>query len=1019
MAIYKQNIVDIDLGRGQIHRSFLNHSIGMYDQQADRFGIRVLRDGEAVDLTGITVQGVFMPPTGSPIAITGDDYTSVEGNVAEVILPQACYNYEGNFTLAIKLVDVTNTITGTVRIVDGVVDNTHASGTVAPTGSVPTYQEILSVYGDLVDALADVASYASNFAPGFVQGTANAAGTFVMKDGVLYLLPEGHTAGTTWENTTKSQSDVGTQISSLKNALNETDNGVFNVPYAQSFSIVSGGISPVGANTVASNRARTSFVKIVPGKSYRLKITDHDYSFLKNAFTYSSSSGDDAVQITYISENRDEIIFTAGENTNYVRVAFYYTTNSSKTLDSTDYAAIKAGLRICETTDTGLTKTGSAADAKVTGDYIRSLTTLPDGYQQVDYLESTGEQAIIPTAVSTKLNQDSRVVVQFSQTADGVSVNNYLFGSRTDSSSNAFYITILSDGTIHYGYKTRHELSTVINDTDVHTIDCNKNNLYLDGELIYTANEAEFETPSRGVVFAIYATSSDSYFEGYQRIYRYQQYDNGTLVADCIPCKRLSDGEYGMMNVVDGTFYLNRIEGTADFIAGADTNIQSVQTELKNLKNNIESVNKDLTEKIETKGYIKTEADRVSELVRNVQTGESLTFIAVSDLHYKIDSDAIQEALEDMSNAVLQIADQVHIDFYACFGDIIYQLSNSGNFAKGKAEVIGCTKLLNKAFSNNQQIRMTGNHDPNAEGSTGYFTPNQMNAFTGIYSNMLTKNPAVENGGYGYIDFEKQKIRLIVLNTSYYSSSPSQNATQYSMGNDQAMWLGDTLDISDKEGYENWQIVVFAHIALDWLATATQKPVNSGALSKFTRIFNAYETGSRWAVGNYAKDYDGKNAAKLAVYVNGHHHAYIIKNLDYYNTSNEYVRALKLANLYVPNALPGRDGAGTDGVTYNKTANTAESTAFQVVTIDPVNKIVYAHHYGAGIDMIVHYESQEVSSSASLTSSLTSPTWDTNNSSVATVSSGTVTAVATGNTMIWAKSETDNCIEAWNINVPA
>ena len=156
MAIYKQNIVDIDLGRGQIHRSFLNHSIGMYDQQADRFGIRVFRDGEEADLTGVTVQGVFMPPQGAPIAITGDDYTSVEGNTAEVILPQACYNYEGNFTLAIKLVDATNAITGTMRIVDGVVDNTHANGTVAPTGSVPTYQEVLAVYADMVTALVTV-----------------------------------------------------------------------------------------------------------------------------------------------------------------------------------------------------------------------------------------------------------------------------------------------------------------------------------------------------------------------------------------------------------------------------------------------------------------------------------------------------------------------------------------------------------------------------------------------------------------------------------------------------------------------------------------------------------------------------------------------------------------------------------------------------------------------------------------------------------------------------------------------
>ena len=202
MAIYKRDIVDINLETGNIHRSFLKHSIGYLDQAADHFGIRVLRNGEPVDLTGVTVQGIFMPPQGNPIAITTGNI--VEGNVAEVVLPQACYNYDGQFCLSIKLVDATNAITGTMRIVDGMVDNTHASGTVAPTGSVPTYQEILAVYDDMVDALADVASYAANFAPEFVQGTANAAGSFVMNDGVLYLLPDGHTAGTTWANTTKT-----------------------------------------------------------------------------------------------------------------------------------------------------------------------------------------------------------------------------------------------------------------------------------------------------------------------------------------------------------------------------------------------------------------------------------------------------------------------------------------------------------------------------------------------------------------------------------------------------------------------------------------------------------------------------------------------------------------------------------------------------------------------------------------------------------------------------------------------
>lgn len=154
MAIYKRDIVDINLETGNIHRSFLKHSIGYLDQAADHFGIRVLRNGEPVDLTGVTVQGIFMPPQGSPIAITTGNI--IEENVAEVVLPQACYNYDGQFCLSIKLVDATNAITGTMRIVDGMVDNTHASGTVAPTGAVPTYQEVLAVYDNMVAALVTV-----------------------------------------------------------------------------------------------------------------------------------------------------------------------------------------------------------------------------------------------------------------------------------------------------------------------------------------------------------------------------------------------------------------------------------------------------------------------------------------------------------------------------------------------------------------------------------------------------------------------------------------------------------------------------------------------------------------------------------------------------------------------------------------------------------------------------------------------------------------------------------------------
>ena len=152
MAIYHEDIADINLNGGSLHRSFKTVSIGSGDQNANRFGMRVHRDGEPVDLTGVTCQAVFQDPMENNIALT--NHGTVSGNIAYVTLPQACYNYEGRFCLAIKLIG--GGVTGTMRIVDGVVNNTHTGGAVAPTGAVPTYQEVLAAYDDAIAAVEEV-----------------------------------------------------------------------------------------------------------------------------------------------------------------------------------------------------------------------------------------------------------------------------------------------------------------------------------------------------------------------------------------------------------------------------------------------------------------------------------------------------------------------------------------------------------------------------------------------------------------------------------------------------------------------------------------------------------------------------------------------------------------------------------------------------------------------------------------------------------------------------------------------
>ena len=117
MAIYKNDIVDVELNGGGIHRTRMNHTIGKSDDDANRFGVRVLRDGAAESLTGISCAGYFTNSQGARTTLSG----TVSGSEAYVTLADACYTVEGPFRLAIKLSG--GGVTSTVRIVDGMIEN--------------------------------------------------------------------------------------------------------------------------------------------------------------------------------------------------------------------------------------------------------------------------------------------------------------------------------------------------------------------------------------------------------------------------------------------------------------------------------------------------------------------------------------------------------------------------------------------------------------------------------------------------------------------------------------------------------------------------------------------------------------------------------------------------------------------------------------------------------------------------------------------------------------------------------
>ena len=159
MALYHSDIVDIELESGTVHRSFAQKIVGKNDSNANRYGVRLWRNGEPVDIGGSTCMGFFIRhANGDTVTIDGGLFN---GQEAYVNLPEDCYKYPGGFSLVIKLLD--GDITGTMRIVDGTVVDSMIGPPIDPGGVIPDLSDLLEVIEraeDAAEAIAEFSIYA-------------------------------------------------------------------------------------------------------------------------------------------------------------------------------------------------------------------------------------------------------------------------------------------------------------------------------------------------------------------------------------------------------------------------------------------------------------------------------------------------------------------------------------------------------------------------------------------------------------------------------------------------------------------------------------------------------------------------------------------------------------------------------------------------------------------------------------------------------------------------------------------
>lgn len=217
----------------------------------------------------------------------------------------------------------------------------------------------------------------------------------------------------------------------------------------------------------------------------------------------------------------------------------------------------------------------SEAENALTETKIKTLaiwaqkTVLPNGYRELDYIETDGTQ-YITTGVTVTGN--TRVVAKMMLFEKGSAGNYvYMFASATplfcvrmhwnngrpycrygNETSQIFYVTGVGEVlSINYG----GGISTISDPADSYSKDV--------GTVDFTDGELQ-----------IFAAKGGSRGKG--RVWMFKVYDGEALVRDYIPCIN-PDGEVGLYDLITASFYGNARTGS--FIAG-----KPIETKIKNIK---------------------------------------------------------------------------------------------------------------------------------------------------------------------------------------------------------------------------------------------------------------------------------------------------------------------------------------------------------------------------------------------------------------------------------------------------
>ena len=265
---------------------------------------------------------------------------------------------------------------------------------------------------------------------------------------------------------------------------------------------------------------------------------------------------DDLFNNVLISEN----INTDFESVkNYVEVlghtwdVDYYSPSESTTVNGGTITPTFADLKTLEDgTAVGITLPTNATSVQI----------LPDGYTQLEYIQSNGGAHYIDTGF--KPNQNTGIIAKF-QLLSSTGNQTPIF-SRTSRNVASFGVFLDSNSKWTADYGTLRYTNSSIGAQNLINLNFDKNVVKFNNDS-YTFDAQTFQGSSNLTIFGM-NTGGTVANNARMNFYSCEIYDNGTLIRSFIPCKNPS-GTIGLYDIVNSKFYTNVGSG-GTFTAGPE-----------------------------------------------------------------------------------------------------------------------------------------------------------------------------------------------------------------------------------------------------------------------------------------------------------------------------------------------------------------------------------------------------------------------------------------------------------------